>query len=184
MPRHDLTDLDDETLRRMEVEGRQGLQSRVQTLHDIHTLLDVAMLQMRRYTEVHLRVSALPPQAPPPPTTLSTNGDGGSSDQTAAPASSGSTSSTAVTTDTGKSPLIVKKENDQVNISTSTTTSATTSTTSSTSASGSSTKLGVSIPATTTTTATTTSTGGTPSPDAAKDSIANDNDSQGECVFT
>ena len=52
MPAADLSGLSEEELRVMEGEERESLESRVQCLRNIHTLLDAAMLQIQQYTAV------------------------------------------------------------------------------------------------------------------------------------
>ncbi|KAM8793750.1 E3 ubiquitin-protein ligase synoviolin [Eudromia elegans] len=58
--------LTDEELRAMEGRERQHLEARLQGLHNIHTLLDAAMLQINQYLSVLAALGA-PRPAPPPP---------------------------------------------------------------------------------------------------------------------
>lgn len=48
-PPPSLSRLSEEELRELEAEGRQGLEARLQCLHNIHTLLDAAMLNIHHY---------------------------------------------------------------------------------------------------------------------------------------
>ncbi|XP_066574951.1 E3 ubiquitin-protein ligase synoviolin [Amia ocellicauda] len=56
--------LSEEELGELEREGRRGLEARLQCLHNIHTLLDAAMLQINQYLTVLATVS--PPRPSPP----------------------------------------------------------------------------------------------------------------------
>ncbi|KAM6976910.1 E3 ubiquitin-protein ligase synoviolin [Aplochiton taeniatus] len=48
-PPPSLSSMSEEELRELEQEGRQGLEARLQCLHNIHTLLDAAMLNIHHY---------------------------------------------------------------------------------------------------------------------------------------
>ena len=48
-PPASLSSMSDTELRELEQEGRRGLEARLQCLHNIHTLLDAAMLNIHQY---------------------------------------------------------------------------------------------------------------------------------------
>ncbi|XP_031950772.1 E3 ubiquitin-protein ligase synoviolin isoform X1 [Corvus moneduloides] len=58
--------LTEEELRAMEGHERQHLEARLQCLHNIHTLLDAAMLQINQYLTVLAAIGTPPSRRPPP----------------------------------------------------------------------------------------------------------------------
>ncbi|XP_056142693.1 E3 ubiquitin-protein ligase synoviolin [Lampris incognitus] len=77
-PPPSLSSLSEEELRELEAEGRQGLEARLQCLHNIHTLLDAAMLNIHHYlstvatlTPPQTEASRTNPSETPPPASSS-----------------------------------------------------------------------------------------------------------------
>ncbi|XP_026859399.2 E3 ubiquitin-protein ligase synoviolin [Electrophorus electricus] len=72
-PPASLSTMSEEELRELEQEGRRGLEARLQCLHNIHTLLDAAMLNIHHYLTTVATLS--PPQSESSPGEASGSGN-------------------------------------------------------------------------------------------------------------
>uniref|UniRef100_A0A667YHJ2 RING-type E3 ubiquitin transferase n=1 Tax=Myripristis murdjan TaxID=586833 RepID=A0A667YHJ2_9TELE len=77
-PPPSLSRLSEEELRELEAEGRRGLEARLQCLHNIHTLLDAAMLNIHHYLSTVTTLT-------PPRAEASSGEAGGTSDSASSP---------------------------------------------------------------------------------------------------